>query len=177
MYDLTILGDSISSGYGVNASENWPEIVLNNIACNIKSKNLSIQGATSNDGITTLSNFYTQHKSKYLIIEIGGNDALRGLSLVELYKNLNTLIELASENHSEVILIGVDLPPNYGGFFRQRLQSTYERVAHKHRVPYQQLTFPSTPELVQPDGIHPSAKGHLLIADILGPMIEEAVCR
>jgi len=177
VYDLTILGDSISSGYGVQPNENWVDIVMNNVSCKIKTKNLSIQGATSNDGITTLKNFYAQHKTNYLIIEIGGNDALRGLSLVELYKNLNTLVELAKENRSSVILIGVDLPPNYGNFFRQRLQATYERVAHKHSVPYHQLAFPSTPKFVQSDGIHPSTKGHLLISDTLGPIIEEELCR
>ena len=177
IYDLTILGDSISSGYGVKPEDSWTKIMMNNLSCPIKVKNLSIQGATSNDGITTLTNFYAQHKTDYLIIELGGNDALRGLSLISLYKNLNKLVELAQENQSSVLLIGVDLPPNYGGFYRQRLQSTYERVAHKHNVTYRQLTFPSSPALVQPDGIHPSTQGHSLIADTLGPVIEEELCR
>lgn len=175
-YDVVILGDSISSGYGVDAKENWVPLAQRALECKVKLKNISVQGATSHDGITTLENFYQTNNSRYLVLELGGNDALRGLSLIALYKNLNQLVMTALENKSQVILIGIDLPPNYGDFFRQRLQSTYQRIADQYSIPYIQLTFPNNAALVQQDGIHPSTAGHTHIADALTPLLSEKLC-
>ena len=176
VFDLVILGDSISSGYGVNPKESWVELMTKSLDCRVKALNLSVQGATSSDGLATLSNFYQNHQAKTLIIELGGNDALRGQSLTQLYKNLNTLLQTASDNKTKALLIGVDMPPNYGTFFRQRLKSTYEHAATSSSVDYIYLDFPNDPQLMQEDGVHPNALGHEKIAQILTPEISTLTC-
>jgi acyl-CoA thioesterase-1 len=176
VFDLVILGDSVSSGYGVNPKENWVELTTSQLGCKIKYLNLSTQGATSADGLTTLSDFYKTHQAKTLIIELGGNDALRGQSLTQLYKNLSTLLLTASDNKTKALLVGVDMPPNYGTFFRQRLKSTYEHAAASNSVSSIYLDFPNNPQLMQEDGIHPNALGHQKIAQILTPEISTLTC-
>ncbi|MCP8351802.1 GDSL-type esterase/lipase family protein [Candidatus Synchoanobacter obligatus] len=175
-YDLAILGDSISSGYGVPADDNWVSLIKPKLNCSSKIQNLSIQGATSSDGITQLENFYKKHRSRYLLVELGGNDALRGQSLTQLYRNLNEIITMAQEHDSRVLLIGIDLPPNYGGFFRQRLQTTYAHVAQIHNIEMVQLDFPNNPDLMQDDALHPNPLGHQNIAQAVLPMINTAMC-
>lgn len=176
VFDLAILGDSISSGYGVGTKENWVNLMIDNLPCKIKYRNLSVQGATSSDGLTTLKEFYQSHSTKTLIIELGGNDALRGQSLTQLYKNLTQLVEIAQTNQSQVMIIGVDMPPNYGSFFRQRLKSTYEHVASTDNIASAYLDFPNNPALMQDDGIHPNKLGHQEIANNLTPDIQSLVC-
>lgn len=176
MYDIVILGDSISSGYGVAIEKNWVSLMLSKKPCSYKLLNLSAQGATSSDGLTTINKFFHKHKTRYLLLELGGNDALRGGALTKLSDNLNEIITLAEENNTGVILVGVDLPPNYGNFFRKRFQNTYEHIAKRHDIPLIQLDFPQNPNLLQDDGIHPNTKGHQLIADSISPTISAKLC-
>ena len=176
MYDLVILGDSISSGYGVSIQNNWVNLMLSSKPCSYKHLNLSAQGATSSDGLTTIMKFFSKHNTHHLLLELGGNDALRGNALTMLSSNLNEIITLAEENNTKVLLIGVDLPPNYGNFFRKRFQNTYEHIANRHDIPLIQLDFPQNPNLLQDNGIHPNTKGHQLIADSISPMVSAKLC-
>lgn len=176
LYDWVVLGDSISSGYGVDSYDNWVNKVDRATPCSTETINLSVQGATSTDGLTTIKDFYRTNQSKFLIIELGGNDALRGNSLTTLAENINSIINIAQKNESTVILIGVDLPPNYGKLFRNRFQSLFEDIAKTRHIIYKILDFPNNPEFLQPDGIHPNANGHQAIYDALAPMLLKLLC-
>lgn len=171
-----ILGDSVSSGYGVNPKENWVNLTLSDFPCKTKSLNLSVQGATSSDGITTLNDFYQKHQAKIIVIELGGNDALRGQSLTQLYKNLTQMITVAEAQKTKVVLVGVDMPPNYGNFFRQRLKTTYEHSGSSATVDNVFLDFPNNPQLIQEDGIHPNSLGHQQIFKAMKPVLQPLVC-
>lgn len=166
-YDVTILGDSISSGYGVKPADNWVNQWSKQLSCNIFLRNLSVQGATTQDGIETLEYFYRYHHTNWLIIELGGNDGLRNLNLDGMSIRLNQLIEKGKANQARVILVATDLPPNYGANFKKRFQSIFRQLAKQHEVQLIQLTFPKDANLIQPDGIHPSPIGHQSIARLM----------
>lgn len=163
-YDVLVLGDSISSGYGVLPSESWVKIWAEKLPCSPRLLNLSIQGATTNDGLQSLKHFYKENQSKWVIVELGGNDGLRGLKLSLMEARLSSIIELALSSEASVILLATDLPPNYGQLYRRQYRSTFERLAESYHLPLVKLAFPEDEALMQDDGIHPNAQGHEKIA-------------
>ncbi len=163
-YDLVIIGDSISSGYGVDYEKSWVPLWSKDLPCIKSIRNMSVQGATTQDGIDNLAYFYQDNQADWALIALGGNDALRGLPIQDISARLTTMIKIAKTNRSKTLLMATDLPPNYGPAYRAAYQKVFQRVAKKHRVPLLYLPFPESDGYIQADGIHPNEAGHQLIA-------------
>jgi acyl-CoA thioesterase-1 len=162
-----ILGDSLSAGYGVKLDESWPSILeknLNNEGIHIKIVNAGISGDTTSGGLFRLPKLLEEHQPNLVILELGGNDGLRGMSIEKVIKiNLDTMIKMSKDAGAEVVLVGVELPPNYGNKYTSQFKNMYAELANKHHL---NLIEGSIKEMVasnlmQADGIHPNINGHL----------------
>lgn len=169
------MGDSISSGYGVPYEFSWLPITLDAIPCSITHLNLSAQGATTQDGITALEGFIKKHQARQIIIELGGNDALRGLSIDGIKNRLSKLIEHAQSTQAQTYLVETDLPNNYGPKYKSAYRSIFKTLSETYNTPVIYLPYPEQQQYIQNDGIHPTQQGHKLISEIMIPYIK-ALC-
>ena len=170
-YVAVVLGDSLSAGYGVKIQESWPSILENNLnskGVNIRIINAGISGDTTSGGLYRLPKLLKEHKPKLVILELGGNDGLRGMSIKKVIrKNLDTMIRMSLDVESKVLLIGVELPPNYGATYTDNFKNMYLDLATQYNLPLVQGSIKEmvSLNLMQEDGIHPNIKGHLQIEE------------
>ena len=170
-YVAVVLGDSLSAGYGVKIQESWPSILENNLnskGVNIRIINAGISGDTTSGGLYRLPKLLKEHKPKLVILELGGNDGLRGMSIKKVIrKNLDTMIRMSLDAESKVLLIGVELPPNYGATYTDNFKNMYLDLATQYNLPLVQGSIKEmvSLNLMQEDGIHPNIKGHLQIEE------------
>ena len=166
-----ILGDSLSAGYGVKIEESWPSVLeknLNAVNINIKIINAGISGDTTSGGLFRLPKLLREHKPNLVILELGGNDGLRGMSIKKIIqKNLDEMIRMSLQSGAYVALVGVELPPNYGEQYTSKFKNMYIELADEYDLT---LIEGSIKEMValnlmQADGIHPNANGHLRIEE------------
>jgi acyl-CoA thioesterase-1 len=172
---IVIFGDSLSSAYGITLDEGWVSLLQQRL---IKQKsnyhvvNASISGETTSGGLSRFSDMLKTHKPNIVMIELGGNDGLRGLSADETYKNLNAMIQQAKKNKVKVLLLGMKIPPNYGFKYSQQFSENYQTLAKKHeipRVPFFLEGVAGNPNLIQADGIHPTAKAQPQLLENVWP--------
>ena len=116
------------------------------------------------------------NNEKNIIVEIGGNDGLRGYSIEAFKVKLEDIILLAKNHGSDVMIIGIELPQNYGQGYKQKFRKIYETLSQKHKVSYIHLDYPNDEELMQSDRIHPSPAGHKEIVAQLLPHISRMLC-
>ncbi|PKL98163.1 MAG: arylesterase, partial [Gammaproteobacteria bacterium HGW-Gammaproteobacteria-7] len=140
--------------------------------------NASISGETSAGGLARLPDLLKTHKPTLVAIELGGNDGLRGLPPAHLRDNLDAMIALSREAGAKVLLIGIDIPPNYGRAYRERFTAVYRDLAEQWQVPLLPFLLEGvalTPGLMQADGIHPTADAQPRLLDnvweVLQPML------
>ncbi|MDC0080067.1 arylesterase [Pseudomonadota bacterium] len=170
-YVAIVLGDSLSAGYGVKIQESWPSILQNNLnsmGVNIKIVNAGISGDTTSGGLYRLPKLLKKHKPKLVILELGGNDGLRGMSVKKVIKkNLDEMIRISLDEGSKVALIGVELPPNYGARYTDNFKNMYEDLATLYNLTLVQGSIKEmvSLNLMQADGIHPNVEGHLQIEE------------
>ena len=170
-YVAVVLGDSLSAGYGVKIQESWPSILQNNLnskGVNIKVINAGISGDTTSGGLYRLPKLLKEHKPKLVILELGGNDGLRGMSIKKVIKkNLDEMIRMSLDEGSKVALIGVELPPNYGARYTDNFKNMYEDLATLYNLTLVQGSIKEmvSLNLMQADGIHPNVEGHLQIEE------------
>jgi acyl-CoA thioesterase-1 len=170
-YVAIVLGDSLSAGYGVKIQESWPSILQNNLnsmGVNIKIVNAGISGDTTSGGLYRLPKLLKEHKPKLVILELGGNDGLRGMSIKKVIKkNLDEMIRMSLDEGSKVALIGVELPPNYGARYTDNFKNMYEDLATLYHLTLVQGSIKEmvSLNLMQADGIHPNVEGHLQIEE------------
>jgi acyl-CoA thioesterase-1 len=170
-YVAIVLGDSLSAGYGVKIQESWPSILQNNLnsmGVNIKIVNAGISGDTTSGGLYRLPKLLKKHKPKLVILELGGNDGLRGMSIKKVIKkNLDEMIRMSLDEGSKVALIGVELPPNYGARYTDNFKNMYEDLATQYHLTLVQGSIKEmvSLNLMQADGIHPNVEGHLQIEE------------
>ena len=166
-----ILGDSLSAAYNIPIEKSWPALFDSNIRSSFPHTsvvNASISGETTFGGIQRLEKLLIKHKPTHLIIELGGNDGLQGLKFSQTTDNLNRMISLADKQSIAVMLIGVRLPPNLGAAYNQRFQQIYDSVATQNDIHYLprflEGVAASSAELMQDDGIHPTAEAQPILA-------------
>jgi len=170
-YVAVVIGDSLSAGYGVKIEESWPSILENNLnskGINIKIINAGISGDTTSGGLYRLPKLLKEHQPKLVILELGGNDGLRGMSIKRVIKkNLDEMIRMSLDEGSKVVLIGVELPPNYGARYTDNFKNMYVDLATQYNLILVQGSIKEmvSLSLMQADGIHPNAKGHLQIEE------------
>jgi acyl-CoA thioesterase-1 len=165
-----ILGDSISAGYGIKESQNWVALIENNLeqkGINLKIVNSSISGDTTIGGVTRIDGVLKKHKPDYVLIELGGNDALRGYPISNIKDNLEKIVTRIKKQDSKPFLMQIKIPPNYGKKYIQAFEKVYLEVSNKEEIPLFSFMLEKVAlndNLMQPDGIHPNAKAQPLIA-------------
>ncbi len=167
---LLILGDSISAGYGINQKDNWVSVLqskFDNDGTSIKLINSSVSGDTTSGGLQRLRRDLQKFDPDYVLIELGGNDALRGYPIKRIKDNLQTMIALIKSNNSKALLMQIRIPPNYGQKYTLAFERIYLELASSEEIyflPFMLENVGLNPDLMQPDGIHPNAKAQPLIA-------------
>jgi acyl-CoA thioesterase-1 len=169
---ILILGDSLSAAHNIPLQQGWVQLFSNNIRSSLPQTsiiNASISGETTYGGLQRLPQLLEQHKPTHLIIELGGNDGLRGLGFDQSSENLRQMVQLAQARETSVLLIGVRMPPNFGAAYNARFQQVFENIATELAIHYLPRFLDgiaaSDPALMQADGIHPTAIAQPLLAD------------
>lgn len=168
---LLILGDSLSAGYQLPAERNWPTLLAQQWQKTepaIEIVNASISGDTTTQGLNRLPALLRQHKPRWVLIELGANDGLRGFSLLDIERNLAKTITTAQHAKALVILMQIKIPPNYGKRYSEAFSALYPRLAAAHNIallPFYIEDVISQANWMLPDGIHPNVKAQPFIAD------------
>ncbi|RBJ79182.1 arylesterase [Pseudomonas sp. MWU12-2534b] len=167
---VLIVGDSISAAFGLDTREGWVALLekrLKDQGFSDKVVNASVSGDTSAGGQARLPALLAAHKPQVVILELGGNDGLRGQPPQQLQQNLASMIDSAQADGAKVLLLGMRLPPNYGVRYTQAFAQVYSQLASDKQValvPFFLEGVGGHPELMQADGLHPAAaaQGKLL---------------
>ena len=168
---LLILGDSISAGYGLKESENWVQLLETSLKTSIKGLkiiNSSISGDTTIGGLSRIESDLAEHKPNYVLVELGGNDALRGYPINKIKNNLLKIIDASFAAKANPIIMQIRIPPNYGKNYVAAFENIYSEIAEEKNIPM--LTFllekvALDKSLMQLDGIHPNQKAQQIIAN------------
>lgn len=180
---ILIVGDSISAAYGMEQSQSWPALLserLQEDGYAYRVFNSSITGETTEGGLTRLPRLLEMQTPAVVIIELGGNDGLRGLSLDVTRSNLQNMISQSTEVGAAVVLAGIQLPPNYGQTYTQRFASMFEELAQQHAIaliPFILEEVALDSALMQDDGIHPNASAQPVLLEnvwvVLQPLLKQ----
>jgi acyl-CoA thioesterase-1 len=172
---VLVLGDSLSAEYGLARGTGWVALLdqrlqQKKIAANVI--NASISGETTSGGKTRLPELLSRHHPDIVIVELGGNDALRGLALSASESNFRDMVAMSKASKAKVLLVGMQIPPNYGRDYTEKFFSMYPKVASDTKVglvPFLLEGVADKPELFQADRIHPLAKAHPAMLDNVWP--------
>ena len=174
---LLVLGDSISAEYGLARDSGWVSLLQKRLADDklaVLVINASISGETTAGGLTRLPALLQQHKPTVLIIELGGNDGLRGLSLAATQANLREMIKAAERIGARVLLLGMRVPPNYGPDYSKRFAAMYQGLARERNVklvPFLFAGLDDTERFFQQDRIHPNQRAQSIMLDNVWPSL------
>jgi len=169
--NLLIFGDSLSSGYGISMKNSWPKLLDNKIKekqLSLTIINRSISGETTSGGIRRLPKLLSEFSPSIVIIELGANDALRGLSLKQTKKNLTTMVELSKKIGSKPLIVGMRIPPNYGKAYSERFFNMFGQIAMETEipiVPFMFKGFATDKNFFLNDQIHPNEKAQRKILE------------
>lgn len=171
---ILLVGDSIGAGFGVPTERSWAALLEQQIAPQ-KVINASISGDTSSGAKARLPALLKHYQPDIVIIEVGGNDGLRGQPTALLEKNLRAMVDLSRKAGAQVLLLGMHIPPNYGESYTKAFHQTYHTVAKSMSVPLLPFLLEGialTPGLMQADRVHPNAKAQPLIVQNVLPVLE-----
>jgi acyl-CoA thioesterase-1 len=180
---LLVVGDSISAGYGLPGGKVWVDLLAAKLTAEgyrYRVVNASISGDTTAGGRARLSQLITQHKPAIMIIELGGNDALRGGRLATTADNLDAMVRMAQAARAQVLLVGMQLPPNYGPAYVKEFSDLFANVARTRKVPlvpYFFAGFGDDLAYFQPDRIHPTAEAQPRLLDNVWPTLKPLLKR
>jgi acyl-CoA thioesterase-1 len=170
---VLVLGDSLSAEYGLPRDTGWVKLLADRIAkdgAQYSVVNASISGETTSGGRTRLPALLKQHRPAIVVIELGGNDGLRGLPVNAMRDNLAAMIDECLNAGARVLLVGVRVPPNYGREYAERFAATFDELARTRKValaPFLLDGFADRTEYFQPDRIHPNEKAQpLMLANV-----------
>ncbi len=178
---LLIVGDSISAAYGMSLREGWVAHLqsrLDQAEPGWQVVNASISGETSAGAAARLPALLTQHQPAVVIIELGGNDGLRGYPVKQLRNNIRQMIQQSEAAGASVLLLGMEIPPNYGARYTQMFRETYPRLSKEESValvPFFLNNIATNPELMQGDGIHPTVEAQSMLLDNVWPQLAPMV--
>ncbi len=180
---LLVYGDSLSASYGIEEDQGWVNLLqirLDAEQLAVEVINGSVSGETTTGGLARLPAMLDSYEPDIMILELGGNDGLRGLPVNLMRANLAEMIDLAQSAGAQVILTGIQIPPNYGPRYTLPFFNTYADLAKKKSlplVPFLIEGIPQQPELMQNDGIHPRAEAQLMILDNVWPILKPQLDR
>ena len=168
---LLILGDSISAGFGIKESQNWTTLLKSSFSKEGKSLeiiNSSISGDTTSGGLSRINRDLNTYKPDFVLVELGGNDALRGYPISRIKQNLLKIISIISNNQSIPIIMQIKIPPNYGKKYIEAFEDIYSEVASEtdaKLISFMLENVALREDLMQPDGIHPNEQAQSFITE------------
>ena len=179
---ILIFGDSLSTGYGFGRDSAWPALLerrLEEAALPHRVVNASRSGETTAGAVRRFPDALERHRPEVAVIQLGGNDGLRGLPVDAMHRNLTAMVERAQEAGAAVLLVGIRLPPNYGPAYLEQFEAVYPEIARDYDtalVPFLLDGIWDRPGMVQEDRIHPTAEAQPLMLEIvweaLAPLLE-----
>ena len=175
---VLVVGDSISAALGLETSQGWVSLLqkkLDSERLDHRVVNASISGDTSAGGAARLPALLGEHKPEVVIIELGGNDGLRGQPPAQLQQNLASMVRMSQEEGAKVLILGMKLPPNYGQRYTTAFAEVFPKVASETGsalVPFLLEGAAGVPSMMQPDGIHPTAAAQPVMLDNVWPTLE-----
>lgn len=173
-----MLGDSISAGYGIKLEEGWASLLqarLESEGYGYRVVNASVSGETTSGGLARLPRALTLHKPDIVVVELGGNDGLRGVALDVSRASLAKIIERSKATGADVVLVGMRIPPNYGPRYTQEFADMYVELARRYEVPLVAFFLENVAlraGLMQDDGLHPTAAAQPILLDTAWRAIE-----
>ena len=174
---IVVLGDSLSSGYGLDGAPSWVALLerrLDEQGYEYEVVNASIAGDTSAGGLSRLPRLLERHAPTIVVIELGGNDGLRGQPVASLRRNLESMLSLVRASGAQAILAGIQSPPNYGPQYTQQFAGIYPELAEAFDVALVEFFMDGVAlerDLMQADRIHPNAAGQAVLLDNIWPLL------
>lgn len=179
---ILILGDSLSAGYGMPLEQSWVALLEQRLVRHTEEAgyryevvNASISGETTRGALARIDSILERQQPAVAIIELGANDGLRGIPSEEMQRNLAGIIEKLQRAGSRIVLVPMKMPPNYGSSFTTRFEAVYDTLANKYDLVLSQFILHDIaehPELMQDDGIHPTAAAQAKMLDNIWPVLE-----
>ena len=175
---VLVVGDSISAAFGLETEQGWVHMLGERLAQGSGEHqvvNASVSGDTSAGGLARLAPLLEQHRPEVVVIELGGNDGLRGQAPAQLQQNLAAMVDRSRAAGAEVLLLGMQLPPNYGPRYTRAFAEAFERVAEEKQVPLVPFFLEGVggvESMMQADGIHPSAQAQARLLQNVWPVLE-----
>ncbi|WP_339869593.1 arylesterase [Pseudohongiella nitratireducens] len=174
---ILVFGDSLSAAYGLEPDEGWVTLLEERLEDDnypVTVANASVSGETTSGGVARLPAALQAHQPDLIILELGGNDGLRGLPVAQMRTNLQEMIELSLGNGAEVLLVGIQIPPNYGPRYTEPFYAQYQELAEAYDLallPFLLEGIADNPDLMQNDGVHPVADAQSMIVDNIWPVL------
>ena len=178
---ILLLGDSLSASYGMKQNQGWVHLLneqLKTKSANYQIINASISGETTAGGLSRLPGILSKQKVDYLLVELGGNDGLRGFPTDLIKNNLLQIVELAKQKNIPVFIMEVKIPPNYGPRYNKMFAEVFEQVSDQTQTPLLPFFIEHIavkPELMQRDGIHPTAEAQPLIVETMSKTLSDMI--
>ena len=175
---IVVIGDSISAGYGIDAGQGWVNLLqkkFNPPQGGYVISNESISGDTSAGGLARIDRILARHKPAIVILELGANDGLRGLTPQAMKSNLTEMIQRSRQAGAKVLLLGMKIPPNYGKRYIEMFYNVYPQLSAELNVPLVPFILEDValkPELMQADGLHPNEQGQTPIVEKVWPYLQ-----
>ena len=176
---IVVFGDSLSAAYNISQHEGWVVLLQQRLSIkkyNYQVVNASISGETTSGGLSRFNDMLAKHKPQIVVLELGGNDGLRGLSATDTYNNLDTMIKQAKAKKAKVLLLGMKIPPNYGLKYSRQFSENYQHLAKKYGlslVAFFLEGVAGNPKLIQADGIHPTAAAQPQLLENMWPTLSK----
>lgn len=175
---ILVMGDSLSAAYGIDLNQGWVSLLQHELdkEYRVEIINASVSGETSTGGNSRFPGLISEHKPDIVILELGGNDGLRGQPLKLLEKNLQQMIDLSHEHNAKVLLAGMQIPPNYGARYSNQFKALYGKLAEQNKlglIPFLLEGIGGNEQLIQRDGIHPTAEAQpIIVKNVLPELIK-----
>lgn len=178
---VLVFGDSLSTGYGIDVDQSWATLLQTRLAdqgYEHQVINASISGDTTESGAARIAQAITSFEPSLVILELGGNDGLRGIPLDRMRENLQKIITTSRDSGAAVVLLGIRLPPNYGQRYIEDFDNVFRELASELDIPWIEFFMEGVAlddELLQSDGMHPNAAGQPILLDNAWPIIDAAL--
>ena len=178
---VLIFGDSLSAGYGIDVDQSWAALLqsrLESQGYEHRVINASITGETTEGGVARIGAALERFQPALIILELGGNDGLRGFPAERLRGNLDKIVVASKDSGAAVVLLGIRIPPNYGARYTEAFENTFRDVAIEHDIPWIEFFMEGialNEELLQADGIHPNREAQPLLLENAWPIISASL--
>ncbi|MDO8893939.1 MAG: arylesterase [Nitrosomonas sp.] len=178
---VMVFGDSLSASHGMPIEAGWVALLTQRLQTKFTDYqiiNASISGETTLGGRNRIKQSLETHRPEIVILELGANDGLRGATIKSIYENLATIIEICQKNNSQVLLVGMQLPPNYGMTYTRKFQAIFPQLAENYQIkliPFLLAGFGEKHEFFQADGIHPNEVAQKKIVETVWEVLQTMI--